>query len=68
MRGTRESQHSEGSEGAELVWLLVYTGNERALAFYDRFGYLAAGRETHAFEHIRVDFRLLAKRLPARSV
>lgn len=46
---------------ADCSWLVVYKGNERALAFYQRFGYRDAGVEFHDFEHIRVEFRVLAK-------
>ncbi len=53
------------AEGTELAWLLVYTGNERAQAFYRRFDYRPAAGEVHDFEHIRVEFKLLVKRFGA---
>jgi ribosomal protein S18 acetylase RimI-like enzyme len=53
------------AEGVELVWLLVYAGNERAQAFYRRFDYRPAASEAHDFEHIQVEFKLLVKRFGA---
>jgi ribosomal protein S18 acetylase RimI-like enzyme len=60
-----EGERAWGAEGAACTWLLVYAGNERAHAFYRRFGFLPAGSEVHDFEHIRVEFRLLVKRYTA---
>lgn len=56
-------EHAMRAEGVETVWLLVYAGNERAQAFYRRYDYREAGSEVHDFEHIRVVFKLLVKRL-----
>ncbi len=43
------------------TWLMVYEGNHRAAAFYERFGYSAIGKDMHDFEGIRVTFTVMTK-------
>ncbi len=54
-------EHVMTEQRADCTWLVVYKGNERALKFYQRFGYRDATVEFHDFEHIRVEFKVLTK-------
>lgn len=48
--------------GADSSWLVVYTGNDRAIRFYKDLGYEITGPEFHDFEGIRIEFRRMLKR------
>lgn len=51
------------TSGSRVLWLTAWTGNERALAFYPRVGYEAAGATQYTFEGESFDNRLFTKRL-----
>lgn len=55
--------------GASHLWLTVWEGNLRALAFYSRLGYADVGSSTHALEGRAYGNRVVARRLahPART-
>ncbi|MFQ6593745.1 MULTISPECIES: GNAT family N-acetyltransferase [Pseudomonas] len=49
--------------GASLLWATVWEGNERALGFYPRRGYVALGAPTYTFQGETHGNRLFGKRL-----
>ncbi|MCE3273113.1 MAG: Acetyltransferase, family [Ramlibacter sp.] len=53
------------SAGAPALWLTVWEGNRRALAFYARSGYADMGATVHAFEGREYANRVVAKLLSA---
>ena len=53
------------ARGAQALWLTVWTGNARALAFYPREGYAAIGTTAYVFEGESHENRLFAKELVA---
>lgn len=53
------------SSGAPFLWLTVWEGNDRALAFYARRGYADVGATVHAFEGRAYGNRVVTKRLSA---
>ena len=46
-----------------IAWLMVYGKNKGAISFYQRFGYIFIGKDYHDFEHIRVGFNVMKKRI-----
>jgi ribosomal protein S18 acetylase RimI-like enzyme len=49
------------ARGVGSAWLLVYTGNERALRFYRALGYLEVDTRTLGFEGMSVEFMVMEK-------
>ncbi|MGH8450558.1 GNAT family N-acetyltransferase [Pseudomonas sp.] len=50
-------------EGASMLWATVWVGNERALGFYPRRGYVVLGAPTYTFQGETHGNRLFGKRL-----
>jgi GNAT superfamily N-acetyltransferase len=50
-------------EGAAVLWLTAWVGNERALAFYPRQGYADVGPSIYEFQGERHENRVFAKTL-----
>jgi GNAT superfamily N-acetyltransferase len=50
-------------EGMQRIWLTVWAGNDRALAFYPRRGYRDTGPATYTFEGESYENRMFAKML-----
>ncbi|GLH74393.1 N-acetyltransferase [Geothrix limicola] len=55
-----EARMLEG--GAGSAWLVVYTGNARAIRFYTDLGYEVTGPVFHDFEELRVEFKRMERR------
>ena len=51
------------ARGGRVSWLTAWVGNARALAFYPRQGYAAAGSTNHLFEGESHENRLFVKEL-----
>lgn len=64
-----EAEKLATGAGAPCLWLTVWEGNLRALAFYARLGYADVGSSTHALEGRAYGNRVVARRLahPART-
>lgn len=56
-----EQQAAAG--GASLLWATVWVGNERALGFYPRRGYVELGSPTYTFQGETHENRLFGKSL-----
>ena len=68
--GTVLLAHGEAvaaAAGAARVWLSVWAGNDRALAFYPRRGYRDDGPTTYTFEGDTYENRRFVKTLARRS-
>jgi GNAT superfamily N-acetyltransferase len=50
-------------EGAATLWLTVWAGNHRALAFYARRSYAELGTASYVFESEQYEIRVFAKAL-----
>ena len=55
-------QHATAA-GASLLWATVWVGNERALGFYPRRGYVELGSPTYTFQGETHENRLFGKAL-----
>lgn len=51
------------AEGADLLWLTAWTGNEHALRFYEARGYQDIGASVYTFEGDTYETRVFLKRL-----
>lgn len=60
----REAEALAAGEGAATLWLTVWAGNPRALAFYARRGYEELGVASYVFESEHYETRVFAKALP----
>ncbi|MEL6916790.1 MAG: GNAT family N-acetyltransferase [Bacteroidota bacterium] len=49
--------------GREKIWLSVYVGNKRAIAFYEKNGYKIVGRHQFSIGRDSFDFLAMAKAL-----
>jgi ribosomal protein S18 acetylase RimI-like enzyme len=56
------------TKAGDCVWLLVYQGNHRAMAFYRRRGYAEGGTDFIAVEDVKIPFKLLLKTAVAARV
>jgi ribosomal protein S18 acetylase RimI-like enzyme len=61
----REAEKIAFFAEASALWLTVWEGNDRALAFYSRSGYADVGRSVYTFEGREYGNRVVAKRLSA---
>jgi ribosomal protein S18 acetylase RimI-like enzyme len=61
----RETEKIAMSAEASGLWLTVWEGNGRALAFYSRNGYADVGATVYTFEGREYGNRVVAKRLSA---
>jgi ribosomal protein S18 acetylase RimI-like enzyme len=53
------------TQGVGSTWLVVYQGNDSAICFYESLGFKQVGVESHDFEELRVEFKLMERRLEA---
>jgi diamine N-acetyltransferase len=59
-----EAEALAAGEGAVTLWLTVWAGNTRALAFYARRGYEELGTDSYVFEGESYETWIFAKALP----
>jgi diamine N-acetyltransferase len=57
------SEALAASRGARALWLRVWAGNARALAFYTRQGYRELGAASYVFENEEFETRIFVKEL-----
>jgi len=58
------AEQAAASAALAALWLTVWEGNARALAFYAHMGYVDAGATTYSFQGNTYGNRVLVKRLP----
>ena len=49
--------------GSEALWLTVWSGNTRALAFYNASGYLDVGTSTYTFQGNSYENRVMLREM-----
>ena len=59
------AEQQAAAAGASLLWATVWVGNERALGFYPRRGYVELGSPTYTFQGETHENRLFGKSLSA---
>ena len=60
----RECELACERSGCGVLWLTAWSGNTRALTFYQTLGYVDLGRSTYTFEGNTYENRVLAKDIP----
>ena len=63
----REAEALAAGEGAVTLWLIVWAGNPRALAFYARRGYEELGVTSYVFESEQYETRVFARALQGKN-
>ena len=61
-------EEQEAGAGADVAWLTAWSGNRRALGFYQRRGYVDTGPVVYSFQGEEFENRLFAKRLDASGI
>jgi len=56
-----EAEALSAEQGAHVMWLTAWSGNDRARRFYARQGYRDLGAAMHVFEHEAHENRVFAK-------
>jgi len=57
----RRAEALAAEQGASTIWLTVWAGNRRALAFYVRQGYKDVGASTYVFEGEQYETRIFVR-------
>jgi ribosomal protein S18 acetylase RimI-like enzyme len=59
----RESERICEGSGSEILWLTVWSGNARALAFYRALGYVDTGASTYTFQGTSYENRVMIREM-----
>ena len=59
----RESELICEGSGSKVLWLTVWSGNTRALAFYGALGYVDVGESTYTFQGHSYENRVMIKEM-----
>ena len=64
----RESELICEGSGSDILWLTVWSGNTRALAFYRALGYVDVGASTYTFQGNSYENRVMIREMGVTDV